>query len=52
LPVGLAASGPLPTSSGTSPAAIMEQETEELHCDRERVENKETDAAVSAADVG
>jgi antirestriction protein ArdC len=48
------AGGPVLTSgaSGTSPAAIMEQETEELHRDRERVEDKETDAALSAADLG
>src|ERR1700733_14691294 len=48
------ASGPVLTSgaSGTSPVAIMERETEQLHRDRERVEDKETDAALSAADVG
>jgi antirestriction protein ArdC len=47
------ASGPVLTSgvSGTSPAAIMEQEIEELHRDRERVEDKEADAALSAADI-
>jgi antirestriction protein ArdC len=48
------AGGPVLTSgaSGTSPAAIIEQETEELHRDRERVEDKEADAALSASDVG
>ncbi len=46
------ASGPALTSraSGSSPAAILEQETEELHNDRERVEEKELDAAMSADD--
>ena len=41
------ASGPVLTSraSGSSPAAILEQETEETHHDRERVEEKESDAA-------
>src|SRR5580692_8666430 len=48
------AGGPVLTSgaSGTSPAAIMEQEAEELHRDRERVQDKEADAALSASDVG
>ena len=48
------AGGPVLTSgaSGSSPAAIMEQETEELHRDRERVEDKDADAALSASDVG
>jgi antirestriction protein ArdC len=46
------ASGPALTSraSGSSRAAILEQETEELHHDRERVEEKELDAAMSADD--
>src|ERR1019366_7001704 len=46
------ASGPVLASgaSGTSPAAVLEQETEEIHRDRERVEEKESDAALSAAD--
>ena len=45
-------SGPVLTSgaSGSSPAAILEQETEDLHHDRERVEEKESDTALSAAD--
>jgi hypothetical protein len=48
------ASGPILTSQGpdTSPAAIMEQETEALHRDLERVEDKEADATLSASDVG
>ena len=37
-------------ASGSSPAAMLERETEELHQDRERVEEKEADAALSAAD--
>jgi antirestriction protein ArdC len=37
-------------ASGSSPAAIFEQETEEIHHDRERVEEKESDTALSAAD--
>src|SRR5471030_1511497 len=46
------ASGTVLTSgaSGTSPAAILQRETEEIHRDRERVEEKESDAALSAAD--
>jgi hypothetical protein len=46
------ASGPVLASraSGSSPAASLEQETEELHHDRERVEEKELDAATSADD--
>ncbi len=36
--------GPLARSSGSSPAAILEQETEDLHHDRERVEDKELDS--------
>src|ERR1035438_1299407 len=45
-------SGPVLTSGafGSSPAAMFEQETEELHHDRERVEEKESDAALSADD--
>src|SRR5580692_4261776 len=48
------AGGPVLTSgaSGSSPVAIMEQETEQLHRDRERVEDKEADAALSASDAG
>ena len=47
------ASGPVLMSgtSGSSPAAILEQETEDLHHDRERVEDKELDATLSAADL-
>jgi antirestriction protein ArdC len=47
------ASGPVLTSgaSGSSPAAILEQETEDLHHDRERVEDKESETALSAADL-
>ena len=43
------ASGPVLTSraSGSSPAAMLEQETEEIHHDRERVEEKESDAALT-----
>jgi antirestriction protein ArdC len=46
------ASGPVLTSraSDSSPAAILEQETEELHHDRGRIEEKESDAALSADD--
>jgi antirestriction protein ArdC len=46
------AGGPVCSSgaSGSSPAAMLEQETEELHHDRERVEEKESDAALSVAD--
>ncbi|HEX4133238.1 MAG TPA: zincin-like metallopeptidase domain-containing protein [Bryobacteraceae bacterium] len=43
------AGGPV-LSSGSSPAAMLEQETEELHHDRERVEEKGSDAALSVAD--
>jgi len=45
-------SGPVLTSgaSGSSAAAILEQQTEELHHDRERAEEKESDAALSVAD--
>ncbi len=45
-------SGPIPSSraSGSSPAAMLEQETEEIHHDRERVGEKESDADLSAAD--
>jgi hypothetical protein len=32
--------------SGSSPAAILEQETKELHHDRERVEEMEADATL------
>jgi len=46
-------SGPVLTSGafGSSPVATLEQETEELRHDRERVEDKESDAALSAEDV-
>jgi antirestriction protein ArdC len=45
------ASGPLLPSgaSGSSPAAMLEQETEEIHRDRGRVDEKESDADLSAA---
>jgi antirestriction protein ArdC len=45
-------SGPVLTSraSDSSPAAMLEQETEEIHHDRQRVDEKESDAALSAAD--
>jgi antirestriction protein ArdC len=47
------ASGPVLAAgtSGSSPAAILEQEAEALHHDRERVEEKEVDAALSAEDL-
>lgn len=43
-------SGPFltPGASGSSPAAIFEQETEEIHHDRERVEEKESEANLNA----
>jgi antirestriction protein ArdC len=46
------ASGPVLTSraTGSSPAAIFEQETEEIHHDRERLEDKETEADLNHAD--
>src|SRR5580692_8184406 len=46
------ASGPVLTSrtSGSSLTGILEQEAEELHHDRERVEEKESDADLNAAD--
>jgi antirestriction protein ArdC len=37
-------------ASGTSPAAILEQEAEENRHNRDRVEEKESDAALSAGD--
>lgn len=45
-------SGPVLTSraSGGSPAAMLEQETEEIHHDRERVDEKESEADLSATD--
>ena len=45
-------SGPVLTSraSGSSPAAIIEQETEEIHHDRERVEEKVSDTDLNGAD--
>ncbi len=47
------ASGPALTSeaSGTSLAAVLEQKTEELHRDRQQVEEKESDAALRAPDI-
>jgi hypothetical protein len=47
------ASGPVLAAgtTGSSPAAMLEQETEELHHDRERVEEKEGDAALSVEDL-
>ena len=46
------ASGPVLASgaSGSSPAAMLEQETEEIHHDRERVEEKESDTDLGATD--
>jgi antirestriction protein ArdC len=46
------ASGPVLTSgaSGRSRTAMLEQETEEIHRDRQRVEEKEWDADLSATD--
>ena len=45
-------SGPVLTSraSDSSPAAMLEQETEEIHHDRERVDEKESDADLGATD--
>jgi antirestriction protein ArdC len=45
-------SGPVLASraSGSSPAAMLEQETEEIHHDRERVDEKESDADLGATD--
>jgi antirestriction protein ArdC len=45
-------SGPvLPSrASGSSPAAMLEQETEEIHHDRERVDEKESGADLGATD--
>jgi antirestriction protein ArdC len=45
-------SGPVLTSraSGSSPAAMLEQKTEEIHHDRERVDEKESDADLGATD--
>src|ERR1035441_8880824 len=47
------ASGPILAAgtAGSSPAAILEEEAVELHHDRERVEEKESDAALSAEDL-
>jgi antirestriction protein ArdC len=47
------ASGPVLAAgtAGSSPAAMLEQEAGELHHDRERVEEKEADAALSAEDL-
>jgi hypothetical protein len=46
-------SGPVLTSEafGSSPVATLEQETEELRHDRERVEDKESDTALSTEEV-
>jgi antirestriction protein ArdC len=46
------ASGLVLTSgaSGSSPAAMLEQETEQIHHDRERVDEKESDTDLGAAD--
>jgi antirestriction protein ArdC len=46
------AGGPVLTSraSGSSTAAMLEQETEEIHHDRDRVDEKESDAELRAAD--
>jgi antirestriction protein ArdC len=46
------AGGPILMSgtSGSSPAAILEQETEQIHHDRERVDEKESDTDLSATD--
>jgi len=46
------ASGPVLTSgaSGSSPAAMLEQETEQIHHGRERVDEKESDTDLGAAD--
>ena len=41
---------PNPEAYGSSRAAILEQETENLRHDRERVEDRESDTALSAAD--
>jgi antirestriction protein ArdC len=45
-------SGPVLTSraSGSSPTAIFEQETEEIHHDRERIEEQESDTDLNAVD--
>src|SRR5665213_2984535 len=47
------ASGPVLAAgtAGSSPATMLEQEAEELHHDRERVEEKEADATLSAEDL-
>jgi antirestriction protein ArdC len=46
------ASGPVLASgaSGSSPAAMLEQETEQIHHDRERVGEKESDTDLSTTD--
>lgn len=46
------AGGPVPGSaaSGSSPAAVMEQEAEEVRRDRERLEDQEPDIALNGAD--
>src|SRR5580700_7192259 len=45
-------SGPVLTSraSDSSPAAMLEQETEEIHHDRERIDEKESDTVLNTAD--
>ena len=47
------ASGPVIASgaSSNSPAAMLEQETEQIHHDRERVDEKESDTDLSATDA-
>jgi len=46
------ASGPVidSSASGSSPAAVMEQEAEEVHRDRERLNEQEPDAALNSVD--
>ena len=46
------ASGPVLASgaSGSSPAAMLEQETEQIHHDRDRVDEKESDTDLSTTD--
>jgi hypothetical protein len=46
-------SGPVLTSraSGSSPGAIFEQDAEEIHHDRERVEEKESGTCLNASDL-
>ena len=45
------ASGPVTSrASGSSPAAMLEQETEQIHRDRERVDEKESDTDLGTTD--